>query len=424
MGYFLTILFTVVVYIRPQEFWPFLMEVPLLDYIAGIAIAFVFLEGKFSKEKLNRSPTNKILVIFWLWLCFTWIGNGWLGGVFYTFKKFGKVVVLYFLIVLTVESLPKLRAYIWILIALSTFLAIDAIVLFYTGVSLTGQVAFTRWEGEEIIAQARGIGIFADPNDLALYVVPIIAFLVPSFHKGALSRTMFTGIFFMIPLITGVVFTRSRGGILALAMVAWVYLRHRVGLVFSMVGLVMLFGLLVAIPRFETVSATEGTGRSRLDLWAFGLGLFKQNPVFGVAFSAFTDQGYRQTAHNSFVLVVAEAGLLGGILWISLFYSTFRHIRLFRKLERAPPWLAPMNNAFEAAILSWLVGGFFLSQTYGFFSYILMALVVATMNILAREGVELRQTWTKVQIRNSLLVTVGGIIFMHLMVMILWRLGG
>ncbi len=424
MGYFMTILFTAIVYVRPQEFWDFLIGVPLLDWISGIAIAFVFLEGQFTKEKFNRSPTNKILVIFWIWLCLTWIGNGWLGGVTFTFKKFGKVVVLYFLIVLTIDNLKKLRTYIWVLVGLSTFLSIDAIVMFYTGVSITGQVAFTRLEGEEIVAQARGIGIFADPNDLALHVVPMIAFLVPAFHKGAMSRTMWSGIIFVIPLITGVVFTRSRGGILAMATVAWVYLRHRVGLTFSIVGLVMLFGLLMAIPRFESVSATEGTGRTRLDHWAFGLDLLKNNPVFGVAYSAFTDQGYKQTAHNSFVLVVAEAGVIGGILWISLFYSTFRQLRLFRGLDRAPPWLEPMTNAYEAAILGWLVGAFFLSQTYGFFSYILMALVVATMNIMANEGIDVAMSWTKVQVRNSVIFTVGGIIFMSLMVRILWQLGG
>lgn len=424
MSFFLTILFTVIVYVRPQEFWPALQGWPILDYVAGIAVFFALLEKKITKDKFQRSMANKLVLIFWIWLCFCWIGNGWFGGIWYTIQKFGKVVVLYFLIVMTIDTLPKLRTYIWSLLLLSAFLALDAIVLFYTGQSITGQVAFTRLEGDEFIAQARGIGIFADPNDLALYIVPMVAFLLPAFHRVALSPSSITGILLMIPLITGLVFTRSRGGILAMAIVIWMYLRHRVGVVFSVVGLVLLLGLLMAIPRFESVSATEGTGRTRLDHWAFGLGLLKQNPVFGVGFTAFTDQGYRQTAHNSFILILAEAGVIGGLLWISLFYSMYRDIALLRTPERAPPWLPPLTNALEAGLVGWLAGGFFLSQTYGFLGFMLMGLVVATMNIVADEGIELRETWTKVQVRNVTLFTVGGIIFMHLLVMILWRLGG
>ncbi|RJX34629.1 MAG: hypothetical protein C4525_06615 [Desulfarculus sp.] len=424
MAFFLTILFTVIVYVRPQEFWPALQNWPLLDYVGGVAVFFALLERKVTKDKFLRSSANKLVLIFWLWLCFSWLGNGWLGGVWYTIQKFGKVVVLYFLIVMSIDTLSKLRTYIWLLLLLSAFLAVDAIVLFYTGQSITGQVAFARLEGEELIAQARGIGIFADPNDLALYIVPMIAFLLPAFHRQALSRTSLTGVILMIPLITGLVFTRSRGGILAMAIVIWMYLRHRLGMVFSVVGLVLLLGLLMAIPRFESVSATEGTGRTRLDHWAFGLDLLKHNPFFGVGFTAFTDQGYRQTAHNSFILILAEAGVLGGLLWISLFYAMYRDIALLRTPERAPPWLPPLTNALEAGLVGWLAGGFFLSQTYGFLGFMLMGMVVATMNILAGEGIDLRETWTRVQVRNSFLITIGGIIFMHLLVMILWRLGG
>jgi O-antigen ligase len=425
LGLFFTILFVMVLYIRPQEFWDFLLGVPVIDYVAGGAIAFVFLEGSFNKEKFKNSPINKLLVFFWVWLGITHVAHGWLGGFTYTIQKFGRVAILFYLIVLTVDNIRKLRVLIWTLIILSTFLSIEAIVQFYTGISLVGAQALQRHVGEgEFVAQARGIGIFSDPNDLALHVVPMLAFLVPAFHKRALSNTMVTGVLLLIPLVTGVVYTRSRGGIMAMAFVAWIYLRHRVGLTFSVVGLVMLFGLLMAIPRFEDVGAGGGSAQSRLDHWAYGLMEFRANPIFGMAYDSFTAHGYRHTAHNSFVLVLAETGILGAMLWIGFFYAAGRHIFAMERVTRGPPWVEPMSKALEAALGGWMAGAFFLSQSYGFLLYILLAIIVAIVNILAKQGIDIGFVWRKKQTRNVFFITVGMIVLIHVMVRALYVVGG
>ena len=67
------------------------------------------------------------------------------------------------------------------------------------------------------------------------------------------------------------------------------------------------------------ISASNGA--DRLEAWANGLEMFKSAPLFGIGFNGFTDL-YEITAHNSFVLCLAELGLLGSTLWLAMLVTT------------------------------------------------------------------------------------------------------
>ncbi len=417
MGYFFTLMYIFILFVRPQEFLGPIKGLPLLDYTTAACVCMVFLEGEFRAEKFRRSPLNVLMLLFWVYLSLTWVPNGWAGGVVVVFQRLAKVVVLYYLIMLTVTTRRRLKGLLWTLAFMGCFLAAQAIVQFYTGVGLVGGEALRRGQ----VLQARGIGIFADPNDLALYMVSIVPFLLPAFHKRVMSATSITGVMFLIPLLTGIVFTRSRGGLLGLATVAWFYLRRRVGIVFSVVGLLLLFSLLMAIPRMEKINPKQGSARTRLEHWTYGLGLLRSHPIFGVGVGGFTEN-YPTTAHNSFILVLAEGGLIGGTLWIALIYATLRHINLLRKIETPPPWLEPFTNALEAAFMGWMVCAFFLSHTYKFMGFILMGIAAAAMNVLASEGIDVRLPWKLRHTFASVVLCAAGVVFMHLMVTLLWRL--
>jgi O-antigen ligase len=417
LGFFLTLLYVIIIYIRPQEFWTAIQGWPILNYLAPFCIAAVFLEGSFTAVKFKRSALNWLVLLFWLSLVMSHLANFWFGGAVQAFDKFSKVAVLYFLILFTVDSWHRLRIFMWLMILLATFLAVQAIVQFYTGEGLVGGQASLR---EGAILQARGIGIFDDPNDLALNIVPMVAFLLPAFHKGFLSRTWLTGILFLIPMVTGIAYTRSRGGILGLAAVGWYYLHQRVGRVAGVAGLLLVLSLLMAIPRMEQISAQEDSARARLDHWSYGLGLLKNSPLFGVGMDRFLDD-YTHTAHNSFVLVVAEAGLVGGIIWMAMVFGSLRELRLARLAERAPPFMENLAHSLVGAWVGWLVCAFFLSQTYKFLSFIIMAMSVAVLNAMAREGIEVNNAWRPKQWGMVLGLTAGAIVVLHLAVSVLWR---
>lgn len=420
MSYFFTILYIMMIFIRPQEYVEAIKGWPLQYVAAILCIASIFLEGAFSFEKLKRSPAVWLLVVFWLWISATWVFNGWAGGLWFNFLNFMPVALTFFLIILTVDSFSKLRIMAWVLVSMALFLAIQAIIQYNTGQGLGGVTALqTNYDAGMV--RVRGVGLYADPNDMAINMVPFAALLLPAFHRNFMSRSWVPGILALIPLAVGIAFTTSRGAFLGLLAVGWFYMYKRVGKTLSLVGAGLLLLVILAAPRMGELNTQEDSARARLDHWSYGLALLRQNPVAGVGMGGFTEDYYR-TAHNSFILVIAECGLVGGLLWVAIFLAAYRDIRLTRVLSRAPPWLDPALNALQGAIIGWLVCAMFLSQTYKFTSFILVAMVVAVLNALAKEGYEVRHPWTARMSMATLGVTIGGIIFMHIALKVLWAL--
>ncbi|MFH1060818.1 MAG: O-antigen ligase family protein [Pseudomonadota bacterium] len=421
MGFFLTLVYIVVLFIRPQEFITEIRGWPVLDFLAGFSMAAVFLEGDFRADKFRISKLNTLIIWFWMALAFSQLANFWLGGASLAFQTFGKVVIVYFLIVLTVDTWPKVRLLCWLLIFMGTFLAANSVYMYYTGVGLVGGESLARTDASgEVIFQARGIGIFEDPNDLALSIIPMVSFVLPAFHKRFLSRTWLTGLIFLIPMVAGIIYTRSRGGILGLVGVVWVYFRKRIGMVAGIFAMLMVLSFLMVLPRMGEINTQEASARSRLEHWSNGLGLFRSNPLFGVGMLSF-EKYDDQTAHNSLVLILAETGFVGTMLWIAMFYVCFRDMKRLHNLPNAPPFLDRALDGLEGAIIGWMVAAFFLSQTYKFLLYVLMGLLVAYQNALANEGVPTTSNYVMKDLVFSAALTVGAVMFLYAALRVLWN---
>jgi O-antigen ligase len=115
--------------------------------------------------------------------------------------------------------------------------------------------------------------------------------------------------------------THSRGGLIALGAVGLMAARKKIGTTASTaLATVFILGLLALdFTGGRGISAADGA--DRLEAWANGLEMFKSAPLFGIGFNGFTDL-YEITAHNSFVLCLAELGLLGTTLWMALLVTT------------------------------------------------------------------------------------------------------
>ena len=61
----------------------------------------------------------------------------------------------------------------------------------------------------------------------------------------------------------------------------------------------------------------------RAEAWATGLDMFKHSPIFGVGARLFNEHHFL-TAHNSFVLTLAELGLIGMMLFVTFIYLSFK----------------------------------------------------------------------------------------------------
>lgn len=402
--------------IRPQEFVDWMKGWPILDFLAFFCLAGVFLEGSIQAVKFKRSPLNTMVIFFWFAIPISLLAQLWFGGALTYFNAFAKVIIVYLMVIFTVDSMKRVKIFVWAMVGLSGLLALQAAMLFFTGKGLFGGKAII----EHGVFRARGIGIFEDPNDLALNIITWVPFLLPKFHKPFMSRNSIIAFILLLLSVAGVYFTRSRGGMLGLGAVMAFYFYRRVGWFFSLAPIVVLVLVLLTMPRMGGVDTEGGSGRTRMEHWSAGMTMFKSHPVFGVGYLRF-GEFHPYTAHNSFILVLAEMGFMGIFIWVSMFYCSFREISLMRALPRPPPYLDSLLNSLQAALVGWLVSASFLSQSYKHLSFIVMALVVATMNALAKEGYDLHHPWTGRQLRNTFVFSVGGVIFMYVALRIMWR---
>jgi O-antigen ligase len=78
---------------------------------------------------------------------------------------------------------------------------------------------------------------------------------------------------------------------------------------------------------------------TRLIVWKAGLHAFINSPLIGYGTASFPEVvapliGVRKTAHNTFLSVLVEQGLIGFGIFISMFLVVFRRARSLPTLER------------------------------------------------------------------------------------------
>jgi hypothetical protein len=208
-------------------------------------------------------------------------------------------------------------------------------------------------------------------------------------------------------------------------------------------------------------------GADRLSLWASWIKMFKSAPLFGVGFGKFPDFA-DITAHNSFILCLAELGLVGCTFWVGLLVTTMlglnRIIRIQEESDAAvalvgdyerdgsahfpkPPLpdyakhAAIVNGtadriltatanaspergyarqsqvpthwvlAVRLALISFITTGWFLSRTYQSTVYLVLGLATATiaMHQSGREESRVRIPW----VSYTLVVEAVAILFIY-----------
>lgn len=169
-------------------------------------------------------------------------------------------------------------------------------------------------------------GDLQDPNEMSLTIVTLGGSLLIAFalRKRNASWTIFAAAGLSVVTLA-VIESQSRGGLVVLLIVAGVYFVKRFGVAGIAAGAVVALPLLMLGGR-SGEKAEEST-ELRYEAWDAGLRMFKSSPVFGVGHKHFADYFFL-TAHNSYVLTLAELGLVGQLLFVSLMYLNFKMLWL------------------------------------------------------------------------------------------------
>ncbi len=173
----------------------------------------------------------------------------------------------------------------------------------------------------------------------------------------------------------------------------------KVAIVLSIV--ILLAGVSINFDRYQSLLELKKdynmtSEEGRIAVWTAGVRIMLSRPLTGVGASCFSealanDRMERglpvarwQTAHNSFVQVGAETGVLGLFLFAAM---SLRSMMIFWRVKRhaIDEDLARIGEAALVAYVGYFVAAMFLSQAYSVYWAFFLALSTILSRLLARE---------------------------------------
>jgi putative inorganic carbon (HCO3(-)) transporter len=433
VAFSLLLIYIVLSFVYPGDLFPALApyRITLWVGVAGlVAAAF---------EVVAKRRTIVLTPHFWLLGAFTilmavsrMVADRWLGAPVMVLGRFGPSLTMFVLAAWGVDSIRKLKITTALVVLLSTVLLIQGAAAYHFGYNAkmflfdanagtedsASDDPFQDFEygvpadngpGEQESVEApgegqpeetnastprtpriRGLGLFHDPNDLAVSFV--VAFALLSGLAVATDRVKVA--LLAVPALIlgyGVFLTRSRGGTVAFLVVLWRATANRFGQVPAL--------LLAAALVVGAAAIDFGGGRSlrapsdeaasgRLTAWTEGLEMLKSSPILGIGYGQFLEH-HTLTAHNSLVLCLAETGLLGYFFWVALLVVTvleLRGLQLLPEEGRADSDLKHWAGVLQLSLVAFMTAAFFLSRTFVPTLYLIIGLAAALALIARRAG--------------------------------------
>jgi O-antigen ligase len=192
--------------------------------------------------------------------------------------------------------------------------------------------------------------VIADENEIAIIIAVALVLSVYVYRESSSKLVKMFTLFFVLPAIVTVLMTGSRTGLVVLSL-PLIYLMYTLKdssvfakLLFSLILVAAVTLIILFIPdgtlqRLATTtdSVTTGDMNERTVIWKIGLNEWKEHPAVGIGLDSFLRVADRHhndhIAHNTYVSLLVEQGLVGIILYLSLIVSLFYYIVRIRRME-------------------------------------------------------------------------------------------
>ena len=375
---------------RLQELFPILGQVYIMKIIGGLSVIALFLSGNSLKnmgKRIKASQVKSILGILALAILSIPFAV-WPGGSFdFLITTYWKTILVFVLILGLVTSMKDIDRFIWAFLIAVGFLGVFSVVSDIQGIPFV--------KGRVFVTETY------DANDLAMVMIVAFPFAVFWFlgRKG-LRRLIFGGLTALI--VMTIILTASRGGFLGfLGVSLGILLKARRILKKAFVPLIIIAILGSGIFLFYAKSAfleqmstlltveqdynvTDYSGR--IAIWKRGLKMMAENPILGVGISGFiTAEGLSHkdiggrwaNAHNSFIQMGAELGVVGLILFCYIIWTSLRGMKKVLNSvsqEKKAYLILTTLYAIQCSWIGYAIGGFFLSAAHSPLFFLLAGL--------------------------------------------------
>ena len=330
---------------------------------------------------------DKLLAIFVAWIFVSVAINGATHIFPWLFQTYFKWFLVYRFLVLSVRTPAELKQATWAFLFFGILLAVQSIqhMASENGLGWAGQPFGWVDPAAATIGldrRAQWVGIFDGPGVFAVIFTTALPFAIQYMSKAYPTLVRLLAAFVVAPLLLlGLYYTGSRGGMLAGAAIVGMYVlaRIRVSLPKLILVATLGFAVLMLAPSYLTDTRdSSGSAQNRISMWAEGIEMVQQNPVFGIGRLQFGRYTGSLIAHNSAVEIMGETGVPGFFCWVGIIYLGLRNLVL-RGREASDPKERGLLLALGISLLGYCASAMFVTLEYETF-YFLLALTSAVAN--------------------------------------------
>jgi len=391
----MVLLFIIFSFFRIHEAFPLLMpfKLPLLLALASL---FVFAMRMFIFRDM-KVDWPKELTVFTIFLFVIFLGIVFAQNrpeaIKYMKETYIKIYLMTLIGYWMLNKPSEFKTLLMMILIAGLMIALKAISNKVLGIGLI--------EGTRVTI-AREIGsALGDPNDLSLVLMFPLAYAISTFlHTQKKAMKYFAG-FITILLITSIILTQSRGGVLGVTGIVGFYSYHHIKskaafISISVIAFVAMLSVAGVSDR-QTTQANEGeldaSAQGRLHAWEAAWGMALDNPVVGVGMENYYYNYYYYTpkwtgknhvVHSTWFNVMAETGFTGFGLFMGLLFMLYKRSREIARDVRpdTPNEIAIMSHASTPALIGFCIAGTFLTQSYTWPLYLQMVIILALFRFL------------------------------------------
>ncbi|MFH1302310.1 MAG: O-antigen ligase family protein, partial [Planctomycetota bacterium] len=377
---------------------PAIADIPIYEMLilSSFFLSLDQIKHSLQLPMLKRQPITFCVMGILLAVALSHATHMYFYGIHTSTISFLKIVMYYVLLVSIIDSTQRLKGLLKT-VAIAASLMILLCVIDYSGIvdfefikHISDRDGVSD-AGEEVrIFRMRGTGIFQDPNDLSVLIVTTGILCLYFFNDPSASPLRFLWIVSMIILGIGLIYTRSRGGLLTLGIAGMVFVLPKYGKKAAIAcALVGMAGMTVLAGRQGDIDLNSGTGHDRIMLWREGLTALKSPDLFfGIGQGTYSDLA-GLAAHNSYVHAFTELGIFGGTLFIGCFFfaglGLYRLARFQSSNKGRPIFRNPELERYlpyaGAILAAWCGGMMSLSRCYVVPTYMIVGVSAAYLNL-------------------------------------------
>lgn len=391
----LMILFILFTYFRLHEAFPFLMpfKIPkLLALSALMGIGWHLFITRKLQPSWHTGHAILCLVFVWMTLSMIFASNRGLAMAYWS----GNLTKMFIMVFAISWWLRKINEFNWVRLGIMLSGVSIALVALHNKANGIGLV-----EGSRVTISRELRSQIGDPNDLSLVLLFPVSFLAAEvFCESSSKFRRCLALVGLITVISGVIATQSRGGLLGICAVLGLFIHQKLKnpIFTAAVGgaALMVLAVFAGISDRQSGGAAEDgvdeSAMGRIYAWQAAFNMALANPLTGVGIDNFFSNyfffsphwdGKNHAVHSTWFQVLAEMGFVGLVIFIIMLVIIFRTLRRVKTISNRikDPGIEINVKSLIAGLTAFCVSGTFLTQAFNWPIYIILAMTIALDNL-------------------------------------------